>query len=139
MRKSCCHEVRETRLCDRAVAEGHAPVRLALNKGSSDESAWYCMRYTGRGVVKFYESGTGLAQELELLVSNLKWAVEGQFHVDMSAPIVQHLMNGLEIVCSWKVCPSTTGRSWWSVSLSELGCDGRRWAVQRPLLRAFLG
>ena len=38
--------------------------RLALNKAASDEIVWHCRHYTGRGMMKFYESGAALAQDL---------------------------------------------------------------------------
>ena len=36
--------------------------RLALNKAASDDIAWQCKHYTGRGVTKLHESGTALAE-----------------------------------------------------------------------------
>jgi hypothetical protein len=33
------------------------PFRLCLNKAASDEIIWHCKHYTGRGVMKFFESG----------------------------------------------------------------------------------
>merc|ERR1711972_618881 len=40
------------------------PFRLCLNKAASDEIAWHCKHYTGRGVMKFYESGVALAKDM---------------------------------------------------------------------------
>merc|ERR1719328_701173 len=39
------------------------PFRLCLNKAASDEIIWHCKHYTGRGVMKFYQSGEALAQD----------------------------------------------------------------------------
>ena len=36
--------------------------RLALNKAASDDIAWQCKHYAGRGVTKLHESGTALAE-----------------------------------------------------------------------------
>ena len=36
--------------------------RLALNKAAFDEIVWRCKHNTGRGMIKFYESGAALAQ-----------------------------------------------------------------------------
>merc|ERR1719384_2222363 len=33
------------------------PFRLCLNKAASEEIMWHCKHYTGRGVMKFYETG----------------------------------------------------------------------------------
>jgi flavocytochrome c len=40
------------------------PFRLCLNKAASDEIIWHCKHYTGRGVMKYYESGTDLAKDM---------------------------------------------------------------------------
>jgi predicted heme/steroid binding protein len=41
-----------------------APFRLCLNKAASDEIIWHCKHYTGRGVMKYFESGRALAAEI---------------------------------------------------------------------------
>merc|ERR1711912_168092 len=41
-----------------------APFRLALNKAASDEIIWHCKHYTGRGVMKYYQSGAALAKDM---------------------------------------------------------------------------
>merc|ERR1712217_94001 len=43
------------------------PFRLVLNKAASDEIIWHCKHYTGRGVMKFYESGEALAKDWVLM------------------------------------------------------------------------
>merc|ERR1712066_492124 len=40
------------------------PFRLCLNKAASDEIMWHCKHYTGRGVMKYYESGKALAADM---------------------------------------------------------------------------
>merc|ERR1711934_49427 len=40
------------------------PFRLCLNKKASDEIIWHCKHYTGRGVMKYYESGEALAKDM---------------------------------------------------------------------------
>merc|ERR1740138_1108951 len=47
------------------------PFRLALNKAASDEIHWHCKHYTGRGVMKFYESGADLAEDMGIPVQKL--------------------------------------------------------------------
>merc|ERR1719156_222583 len=49
-----------------------APFRLVLNKAASDEISWHCKHYAGRGVMKFYESGTALAKDMGIDVSVLE-------------------------------------------------------------------
>ena len=43
-----------------------APFRLVLNKAASDEIHWHCKHYTGRGVMKFYESGEAFAKDINV-------------------------------------------------------------------------
>merc|ERR1712224_347552 len=47
------------------------PFRLCLNKAASDEIIWHCKHYTGRGVMKFYESGEALAKDMGISVDVL--------------------------------------------------------------------
>merc|ERR1711920_801015 len=47
------------------------PFRLCLNKAASDEIAWHCKHYTGRGVMKFYSSGEELAKDMGIPVQTL--------------------------------------------------------------------
>jgi len=48
------------------------PFRLCLNKAAADEIHWHCKHYTGRGVMKFYESGQALANDMGVPVSTLE-------------------------------------------------------------------
>jgi succinate dehydrogenase/fumarate reductase flavoprotein subunit len=42
------------------------PFRLCLNKAAADEIIWHCKHYTGRGVMKYYKSGSDLAQDMKI-------------------------------------------------------------------------
>merc|ERR1711935_341166 len=55
------------------------PFRLVLNKAASDEIHWHCKHYTGRGVMKFYESGVALAADMGIDVSVLVDTHESHF------------------------------------------------------------
>merc|ERR1711935_1191038 len=48
------------------------PFRLALNKAAADEISWHCKHYTGRGVMKYYESGAALAKDMGVEISVLE-------------------------------------------------------------------
>merc|ERR1719498_1322628 len=52
------------------------PFRLALNKKASDEIIWHCKHYTGRGVMKYYETGAALAQDLGVPVQTMEEEIE---------------------------------------------------------------
>jgi len=55
------------------------PFRLVLNKAASEEIHWHCKHYTGRGVMKFYESGVALAADMGIDVSTLVDTHESHF------------------------------------------------------------
>merc|ERR1712124_149806 len=55
------------------------PFRLCLNKAASDEIIWHCKHYTGRGVMKFYESGEALAKDMGVPLSVLEEEHEKHF------------------------------------------------------------
>ena len=59
------------------------PFRLALNKAASDEFAWHCKHYTGRGTMKFYESGSALAQDMGVPVSKMEETVEAHYQTSL--------------------------------------------------------
>jgi len=47
------------------------PFRLVLNKAAADEIIWHCKHYTGRNVMKRFESGSDLAKEMGIPVQRL--------------------------------------------------------------------
>merc|ERR1711992_88642 len=48
------------------------PFRLCLNKAASEEIIWHCKHYTGRGVMKFFESGQALAEDMGIPIGTLE-------------------------------------------------------------------
>jgi len=48
------------------------PFRLCLNKAAAEEIIWHCKHYTGRGVMKYYESGADLAKDMGIPVKTLE-------------------------------------------------------------------
>merc|ERR1711953_301749 len=79
------------------------PFRLVLNKAASAEIHWHCKHYTGRGVMKFYESGTALATEMGIEVSVLEDTHEAHYQ---AAKKTEKDPDG----GSWPAYPS--GKSW---------------------------
>eukprot|EP00435_Cladocopium_sp_Y103_P065203 s473_g27.t1 len=55
------------------------PFRLILNKAASDEIIWHCKHYTGRGVMKFYESGEALCKDMSIPLSTLEATHQSHF------------------------------------------------------------
>merc|ERR1712054_526384 len=79
------------------------PFRLCLNKAASDEIMWHCKHYTGRGVMKFYETGADLAKDmgvpLQVLIDT------HQLHYEAAQKTAQNPDGG-----SYPAYPS--GKSW---------------------------
>merc|ERR1719329_1357111 len=48
------------------------PFRLCLNKAASSSIMWHCKHYTGRGVMKRFETGVDLAAEIGCSLDQLK-------------------------------------------------------------------
>merc|ERR1711972_234247 len=59
------------------------PFRLVLNKAASDEIIWHCKHYTGRGVMKFFETGAKLAQEIGCTVEHLASVHEAHYQASL--------------------------------------------------------
>jgi len=55
------------------------PFRLCLNKAAGEEIIWHCKHYTGRGVMKFYESGKALAEDMGVPLSVLEEETENHY------------------------------------------------------------
>merc|ERR1719506_1793002 len=79
------------------------PFRLCLNKAASDEILWHCKHYTGRGVMKSYESGEALAKDMGISLSVLEKT--HQDHYEASKKMEKDPEGG-----SWPAYPS--GKSW---------------------------
>merc|ERR1712207_64504 len=79
------------------------PFRLCLNKAASDEISWHCKHYTGRGVMKFYESGEALAKDMGISVSVLEETT--QAHYEAAKKTEKDPDGG-----SWPAYPS--GKCW---------------------------
>merc|ERR1711959_55100 len=79
------------------------PFRLVLNKAASDEIIWHCKHYTGRGVMKYYKSGTDLAKDMNIPVQTL--IDTHQQHYEASQKAAKDPEGG-----SWPAYPS--GKSW---------------------------
>jgi succinate dehydrogenase/fumarate reductase flavoprotein subunit len=56
-----------------------APFRLCLNKAASDEIIWHCKHYTGRGVMKFFESGAALAAHIGCSTETMATEIENHY------------------------------------------------------------
>merc|ERR1712076_333054 len=55
------------------------PFRLCLNRAAQEEIIWHCKHYTGRGVMKFYETGAALANDMGVSLSVLEQTHEEHF------------------------------------------------------------
>merc|ERR1739848_292065 len=80
-----------------------APFRLCLNKAASDEILWHCKHYTGRGVMKYYESGAALAKDMGIELQVLEET--HRIHFEAAMKTEKDPDGG-----SWPAYPS--GKSW---------------------------
>merc|ERR1712115_730257 len=79
------------------------PFRLCLNKAASDEIIWHAKHYTGRGVMKYYESGKALAADMGISLQTL--VDTHQAHYEAAKKTEKDPDGG-----SWPAYPS--GKSW---------------------------
>merc|ERR1712048_899287 len=77
--------------------------RLCLNKAAGEEIIWHCKHYTGRGVMKYYQSGADLAKDMGVSLQTL--VDEHQQHYEASQKAAKDPEGG-----SWPAYPS--GKSW---------------------------
>merc|ERR1719498_2143228 len=80
-----------------------APFRLVLNKAASEEIIWHCKHYTGRGVMKYYENGQKLADDMGVSLQTLVDTHQG--HYEAAKKTEKDPDGG-----SWPAYPS--GKSW---------------------------
>ncbi|MBW0496370.1 hypothetical protein O181_036085 [Austropuccinia psidii MF-1] len=100
------------------------PIRLVLNKDSSEEILWHCKHYVGRGLMKRFDNGHELAKEFGIPESKLKntfdeyveisqgkkpdphkkkffhnynFTLDGPFYVASMTPVLHYSMGGVEI------------------------------------------
>ena len=59
------------------------PFRLALNRAASDDNAWHCKHYAGRGEKSFYESGAALAEDMGMPVSKMGESIEARIQASL--------------------------------------------------------
>ena len=59
------------------------PSRLDLNSAVSDDTAWQCKQYAGRGVRKLHESGTAPAEDMEALVLKTPDSIKAHFQASL--------------------------------------------------------
>merc|ERR1712137_431431 len=77
--KRFCNELGRRDYVTGEMWKNKPPFRLCLNKAASDEIIWHCKHYTGRGVMKFYESGKALAGDMGVPLSVLEEAHQGHY------------------------------------------------------------
>ena len=68
------------------VRKNKLPSRLDLNSAVSDDTAWQCKQYTGRGVRKLHESGTAPAEDTEALVLKTPDSIKAHYQASLKRP-----------------------------------------------------
>merc|ERR1712032_954269 len=80
-----------------------APFRLVLNNAAANEMMWHCKHYTGRGVMKHYETGAAFAKEIGVPLEQLEQTHEAHYQ---AAKKTEKDPDG----GAWPAYPS--GKSW---------------------------
>merc|ERR1719229_1190154 len=101
--KRFCNELGRRDYVTGEMWKNKPPFRLALNKAASDEIHWHCKHYTGRGVMKFYESGEALAKDMGIPLQTLEATHDAHYQ---AAKKTEKDPDG----GSWPAYPS--GKSW---------------------------
>merc|ERR1719401_312970 len=70
--KRFCNELGRRDYVTGEMWKNKPPFRLALNKAAQEEIIWHCKHYTGRGVMKHYESGEALAEDMGVPLATLE-------------------------------------------------------------------
>merc|ERR1712032_762267 len=83
--------------------KNQAPFRLVLNQAAANEMMWHCKHYTGRGVMKHYDSGEAFAKEIGVPLERLEQTHE--LHYQAAKKTEKDPDGG-----SWPAYPS--GKSW---------------------------
>ena len=60
------------------------PFRLCLNRLASEKFIWHCKDYTERGIMKFYETGAALAEDMGVPLSAMELTIEGHYQAAMN-------------------------------------------------------
>merc|ERR1712216_89459 len=101
--KRFCNELGRRDYVTGEMWKNKPPFRLCLNKAAGEEIIWHCKHYTGRGVMKFYESGAKLAEDMGVPLQTL--ADETEKHYQASLKMEKDPDGG-----SWPAYPY--GKSW---------------------------
>merc|ERR1711972_141789 len=70
--KRFCNELGRRDYVTGEMWKNKPPFRLCLNKAAQEEIIWHCKHYTGRGVMKHYESGEALAKDMGVPLATLE-------------------------------------------------------------------
>merc|ERR1712159_924803 len=69
--KRFCNELGRRDYVTGEMWKNTPPFRLVLNKAAAEEIMWHCKHYTGRGVMKLFESGEALAKDMGIALETL--------------------------------------------------------------------
>ena len=102
------------------VWKNKPPFRLALNKAASDDTAWQCKHYTGRGVMKLHEFGAAFVETVGVPVSWMPGAIDRllwkrpRIQMEGRTPRVQAVSHGMKTLAR-----CVQGRSFLTMSCRE--------------------
>ena len=100
------------------------PFRLALNRAASDDIAWHCKHYAGRGEKLFYESRATVAEDMGVPVSKMEESIEAR--IQASLKTARDPDGGPYPVYQ-------SGKTWYDVS-GKTG-SGKKFSCREPVAR----
>ena len=129
-----CEELGRRDYVTGEMVKNKGPFRLVLNSAASKEIEWHCKHYVGRKLMKFYNTGKELAQEMNVPVEildttfknyneyaksgkdpwgkkyfhNVPLSVNDSFHVAIITPVVHYCMGGVKISTKCEVINKTS-------------------------------
>jgi len=122
--KRFCDELGHRDYVTGEIWKTKGPVRLVLNSKASKEIEWHCKHYSGRGLMKKFNTAEDLAKEIGITVPQLKatfddynsiasgnkkdpygkkffhnvpFNINDSFHVSIMSPVLHYTMGGVEI------------------------------------------
>ena len=123
--------------CSAKMMENVGPFRLVLNSKCAAEMMWHCKHYEGRGLMKFYDSGSALAKAIGIKASELQrefnaynkiaaskkdpfekqffkntpYTLKDTFYVAVIEPVVHYTMGGVKVNELAEVIDESTARA----------------------------
>jgi flavocytochrome c len=118
-----CNELGRRDYCSGEMFKNKGPFRLVLNSKCSKEIEWHCKHYQGRGLMKYFTNGAGLAADMGIpagelektfktyneqaakksdpygkkFFTNAPFVLNDTYYVAIITPVIHYCMGGLKV------------------------------------------